>query len=211
MCSFSASFILFRYSVEFIVEIWFFDLAIMRLINHASNFALFAKFFFSCIFALFVVFRDTTYAHEIDENAFFDAFWSLYCLEIKDFRVFEFEFSEFWTFEIDVVFDRDWINFIIWFNFSFKCDWIFLIFSSRIFSMRTSILDDFFISCVVFSLCRFCVFCVLCAKSTFCMPRSTFLILFQFEFKFMKFLQWFRSFKIFRIDAFWFDFARFSA
>ena len=74
-----------------------------------------------------------------------------------------------------------------------------------------------FISYVVFSLYRFCAFCVLCAKSAFCISRSTFSIFFSFEFKFelefkfIEFPQWFTSSRIFRIDAFWFDFVRFSA
>ena len=91
----------------------------------------------SFILALFVVFRDTTCTHEIDQDAFFDAFWFLYCLEINDIT---FEFCAIWTLNVDV---RDWIKFIIWFNFVFKCDWIFLIFWSVVFSIRTSMLDDF--------------------------------------------------------------------
>ena len=45
----------------------------MRLINHAFDFALFAMFFFSIIFTLFVVFRDTTCAYKFEDDAFFDA------------------------------------------------------------------------------------------------------------------------------------------
>ena len=74
LCCFSASLILIRYSIELIFEIRFFDLTIMRLINHAFDFAFIAKSLFSFIFTLFVVFRKTTYTHEFDEDAFFDAF-----------------------------------------------------------------------------------------------------------------------------------------
>ena len=74
----------------------------MRLINHVSDFALFARFFFSCIFVFFVVFRNTTCVHEFDVVAafdvvaFFNAFRSLYCLRIN--RIIE---SKFEFFEID--------------------------------------------------------------------------------------------------------------
>ena len=116
LCNFSASLILFRYSIAFIVEIWFFDFAIMRLLNYASDFADFAKFFSSCILALLVIFRDTTYAHEV-ENAFFDAFWSLCNLETIEVRLELKSFDLFWTIGVIVVFVRNWIKFIIWFNF----------------------------------------------------------------------------------------------
>ena len=53
LCNFSASLILFRYSIALIVEIWFFDFAIIRLLNHASVFAVFAKFFFFVHFSTF--------------------------------------------------------------------------------------------------------------------------------------------------------------
>ena len=72
LCSFSASLILFQYSIEYIFEIRFFNHTIMRLINHAFNFTLFAMFFFSCIFTLFVIFRNTTCVYEFDNDAFLD-------------------------------------------------------------------------------------------------------------------------------------------
>ena len=103
-CSLNALLILFRYSTKLIFEIWYFDLAIMRQINHAFDFALFAKSFFSCIFTLLVVFRDTTCAHEFDNDAFFDVLWFLYCLEIKEITEVEFQFFEFCSF---IVFTRD--------------------------------------------------------------------------------------------------------
>ena len=74
LCNFNASLILSRYSIALIVEIRFFDLAIIRLLNHVSDFADFAKSFFSCILALFVISRDTTCAHKIHKDAFFDIF-----------------------------------------------------------------------------------------------------------------------------------------
>ena len=201
--------------MNLVFEIWFFDLAIMRRLNHAFDFAPFAKFFFLCIFTLFVAFRDTTYVHEFDDDAFFDVLWSLYCLEINEIIDVEFEFFEIWSF---IVFARGWITLINWFNFLFTCDWILFIFSSMIFSMRASISDDFifFTSCVAFTLCEICAFCTLyalCVESAFCIFRFTFSILFsfEFEFKFIKLLQWFNSFKNFRLDAFWFDFAKFTA
>ena len=53
-------------------EIRSLELTIIRLLNYAFGFALFAKSFFSCIFTIFVVFRDTTCAHEFDVAAFLD-------------------------------------------------------------------------------------------------------------------------------------------
>ena len=100
LCCFSASLILFRYSIELIFEIRFFGLTIMRLINHAFDFALFAKFFFLCIFTLFVVFRNTICAYEFDDDAFFDVFWSMNCLRIKRIIEVAFEFFELWLFTI---------------------------------------------------------------------------------------------------------------
>ena len=88
--------LLSRYSIVLIIEIWFFDFAIRRLLNYTSDFAVFAKFFFSCILALLVIFRDTTCIHEFDDDAILDAFWSLYCLRIKEIRELEFEFFESW-------------------------------------------------------------------------------------------------------------------
>ena len=95
LCSYSASLILFRYSIELMFEIRFFSLTIMRLLNHAFDFARFAKSFFSCIFTLFVVFRDTTYVYKFNDDVIFDALWSLNCLRIKEIVEVAFEFFEF--------------------------------------------------------------------------------------------------------------------
>ena len=90
--------------------------------------------FFFCIFTFFVVFRDIIYAHDVEDDRFvFD-----FCLDINEIV---FTFCEVWSFVFDV---RDWIKFIIWFNFLIRYDWIFLIFSSIVFSIRISMLDDFF-------------------------------------------------------------------
>ena len=177
LCNFSASLTLFWYSIAFIVEIWFFDFAIMRLLNHASNFVVFAKFFFSCILTLLVIFRDTACVHEV-ENAFFDAFWSLCDLETINIRL-ELEFFDlFWTIDVIVVFVHDWIKFIISFNFWFNCEWIFFIFSSIVFSIRISMFCEFTFSrlCVAISLCNFCVFCTLCATFDFAFQRRRFVV-----------------------------------
>ena len=67
----------------------------MRRLNHAFDFALFAKFSISCIFTLFVVFRDTICVYEFDDDVFLDVLRFLYCLEIKEITEVEFEFFEF--------------------------------------------------------------------------------------------------------------------
>ena len=86
--SFSAFLILFRYSVELIFEIRFFNLTIIRLINHTFDFELFAKFFFSCIFTLFVVFRNTTCVYKFDDDAFFSFFLFLLSVyNLKDYNI----------------------------------------------------------------------------------------------------------------------------
>ena len=64
----------FSCSIALIVEIGFFDFAIIRLLNHASHCAVFAKFFFSCILALLVISRDTTCVYKLDNNAIVNAF-----------------------------------------------------------------------------------------------------------------------------------------
>ena len=108
LCIFSALLILFRYSIALIVESWFFDFTIMRLLNYASEFAVFAKFLFSCFLALLVMFHDTTCAHEFD-NGILDASWYLYCLRIKEIRELEFEFFDTY---LCAVFSRGWMKFI---------------------------------------------------------------------------------------------------
>ena len=114
LCNFSASLILFRYLIALIVEIWFLNFAIIRLLIYAQDFVFFRKFFFSCILALFLIFHDITYTYKLDDDVLFNAFQSLCCLEIKEIWEIKFEFFESW---FSTVFGRGWIKFIIWFNF----------------------------------------------------------------------------------------------
>ena len=141
LCSFSVSLILFRYSIELMFEIRFWDLTIMRLFNHAFDFALFVKFFSSCIFTIFIVFRDTICVYEFDVAAFFNAIRSLYYLRIKQIIELEFEIFEIW---LSTILMHDWIKFNIWFNLESRYNWIFFILVSMNFSMR-----DFMIVCVI--------------------------------------------------------------
>ena len=68
----SALLILFQHLIELSFKIRSFNVIILRLINYAFEFALFTKFFFSCIFTLFVVSRDTTCFYKFDDDVFFD-------------------------------------------------------------------------------------------------------------------------------------------
>ena len=172
----------------------------------------FARFFCSCILAPLVIFRDIICVH-IVENAFFDAFWSLCDLEIIEIRLKFFDL--FWTIVVIVVFVRNWIKFIIWFNFWFNCEWIFSFFHRPFFRYTfRCFVNLFFRDCASRSrYATFAFFCALCATFAFCISTSTSCCCawFEFEFKFMKFLHWFSCFKIFWIDAFWFEFAKFNA
>ena len=115
----------------------------MRLVNYAFDYALFAKFFFSCIFTLFVVFRDTTCVYEFEDDEFVDELCTLNCQRMKRIIEVQFEFFEFW---LCTIFVCDWIKFIIWFNLESRYEWIFLILSLWILPCAISWSFAFFVN-----------------------------------------------------------------
>ena len=69
--NFSAPLILFRYSIALIVEIWFFWSYNYLSTQLNVKFCRFCKKKFSCILALFVIFRDITCVYKFNDDAFF--------------------------------------------------------------------------------------------------------------------------------------------